>query len=183
VELTAVYKTLKGYGLPLSLINYINWINSTPPKIFRKDLDPTDQEIKKSITEFEGGINKETEHLDKIGLPQGLPWSPILAIAVLDKYLVSRYPQVRISLFADDGIIFSDDKSIFEKIRTDPFLKMVGIVFSDKLRSDGTPATGLIDGKIIKFVGCELDLNTGIISSEKGSLHADSPIDDINKII
>jgi truncated hemoglobin YjbI len=55
------------------LINYINWINSTPPKIFKDDLDPTDQEIKKSITEFEGGINKTTEHMDKIGLPQGLP--------------------------------------------------------------------------------------------------------------
>jgi hypothetical protein len=60
---------------------------------------------------------------------------------------------------------------------------MVGIVFSDKVKPDGTPATGLIDGSIIRFLGCELNLNTGMISSEKGKIHADSPIETINKII
>jgi hypothetical protein len=102
---------------------------------------------------------------------------------VLDKYLVSRYPQVRISLFADDGVMFSNDEKIFKAILTDPFLKMVGIVFSDKVKSDGQPSTGFIKGNIIKFVGCELNMDSGMITSPKGSVHADSPLDIINKVI
>jgi len=183
VELSVVYRTLKSYDLPLGFINYVNWINSTPPKIMRDELDPTDQEIKRTISNFEGGINKETEHLDKIGLPQGLPWSPILAIAVLNKVLVERYPEVSITLFADDGIIFAHDTKIIERIKTDPYLKMAGIVFSDKLKPNGEPSSKLISSKVIEFVGAKLDLETGLITSPKGTVHVESDIKLISKVI
>jgi len=183
VELSVVYKVLKSYGLPLGFINYVNWINSTPPKIFKDQLDPTDQEIKKTISKFEGGINKETEHLDKIGLPQGLAWSPILAIAVLNKVLVERYPEVSISLFADDGIIFAHTVEDIEKIKSDPYLKMAGIIFSEKIKPDGSIASKYISSKIIKFVGAELNLETGMISSPKGSIHVESELKHISKVV
>ena len=181
VEMKAVYASLKKLGLPISFVNYVNWINSTPPKIFRDELDPTDEEVKKTVTEFEGGINKETEHLNKIGLPQGLPWSPILAINVLDKYLVHRYPNITFTLFADDGIMFADNKEDIERVLSDPALKMIGIVFSNKLKKDGTPSSKFIETDTVEFVGCNLNLRSGMVTSEKGTIHIDDK--NLSKVI
>jgi len=43
ISLQAVYKNLKHLGLPISFVNYVNWINSTPPKIDRNEVDESDK--------------------------------------------------------------------------------------------------------------------------------------------
>jgi len=94
---------------------------------------------------------------------------------------VDRYPNVRFTLFADDGIIFSNSQKEIEQIRKDPFLNMIGVIFSEKLKSDGTPATGYISGDKINLVGVELNVKTGMIQSPKGHADVKLSIEDLQK--
>jgi hypothetical protein len=56
--------------------------------------------------------------------------------------------------YADDGIIFSDDPNLMEKLESYKYhmKNHYGIVFSDKIKENGLPATRR-SGNIISFLG------------------------------
>lgn len=72
IELKAIDVVLKGVGIPVEFRNYARWINCTPPKLRRSEVDESEQEIKKYEVEWNGLDGKKLEDYDKIGLPQGL---------------------------------------------------------------------------------------------------------------
>jgi len=84
-------------------------------------------------------------------------------------------------MFADDGIMYANDPEDIVKVLKDRKLKQVGIVFSQKIKKDGTPATAFIENEEVEFLGAKLDFKTGMVSSEKGKCHYTSP--NLQKII
>jgi hypothetical protein len=87
--------------------------------------------------------------LGKRGLPQGLACSPILAIMVIG--LAFKKVNLDVIMYADDGIVFTDQKK-------DPFthtikkqLEIYGIILSNKLKKDGTEACKFTD--TLSFLG------------------------------
>jgi len=116
-------------------------------------------------------------------MPQGLPWSPILATAVINHFLCRRHPEISFTLFADDGIMFAPRKELIERVLGDHFLKQVGIVFSTKTRPDGSPASGYLTGNEVNFLGSTINLETRMIHSPKGIISLDSKDELINKVI
>lgn len=86
----------------------------------------------------------------KSGLPQGLPWSPTLSIFAL-AYAFRHINEGQLVMYADDGILFTNDMYDIRKIRTDEAINN-GIVIADKLKKDGTPSSGFITD-IIHFLG------------------------------
>jgi len=70
-------------------------------------------------------------------------------------------------LYADDGILFTNNIRNLKKLSDNEFLKEYGIIISEKKKKDGSPSFGLIRGENIGFVGSVLNVRTGIISSKK----------------
>jgi len=88
-------------------------------------------------------------------------------------------------MFADDGILFSNNIEDITKFKDDPILKRVGIKLSNKV-IDGKPSTGLINNQVIRdlvFVGCRLNIDEGMIYSPKGNCKIQESIFQISKII
>jgi len=88
-------------------------------------------------------------------------------------------------MFADDGILFSNDIEDIIKFKDNPILKRMGIILSKKI-IDGKPSTGLIDNTQIRdihFVGSVLNVDEGIVRSEKGYCSIHSSTFEISKRI
>lgn len=86
-------------------------------------------------------------------------------------------------MYADDGIMLSDDRKAIEDVLRDYKLPYAGIFFSNKIRKDGSPASGYVESDIIHFLGAEIDFFEGIISTEKGSCYFESPLRYLMKIL
>lgn len=185
IEQSTVDNCLRHYSFPEEFVNYVRWINTTPPKLYGIKPDLTDKEL------FEENCTLRTvpplQHemivKKKHGLPQGLPWSPILTIAALDLNLAKRFTQCKFVMYADDGVILANKKSDILKVVDDIVLPRLGIKFSSKLKKNGSPSCGFINSDVITFLGSQLNITTGILSSEKGSIHINSDIRLISKII
>lgn len=95
-------------------------------------MDPEDKEVIK-LTRF---ADDSTITVEKSGMPQGLPWSPILSILVLDR--VFKKLDLNPIMFADDGLIITDkvDKTIVERLKCSMCIE-TGILLSDKKKKDG----------------------------------------------
>jgi hypothetical protein len=73
---------------------------------------------------------KRKKLLMKLGLPQGLPWSPLLASLCLGP---AGFNQKNILMYADDGLIFFDPVECQDPIRRimeNPAFTRSGIKFS-----------------------------------------------------
>jgi len=182
IELEAVEVVLRERGIPLELINYIQWINKTPPKITRNEImEEYDKELYPITQQFSNGWNAGI--IRKRGMPQGLPWSPIIAITVIDHFLGRNKEDVKVTLFADDGIMFSDSSEKIMKVIKWFKLDLAGIIFSKKNKPDGNPSCRFIDEEEIKFLNTVINTRTGIVRSEKGYCHVDDNLDKMNKIL
>jgi len=93
---------------------------------------------------------KRKKLLQKLGLPQGLPWSPLLASLCLGP---AGFDQKNILMYADDGLIFFDPKECpdpIRKIMENPDFTRSGIRFSwDKTSAPRDK---------LKFLGITLDI-------------------------
>jgi len=86
-------------------------------------------------------------------------------------------------MYADDGIMFADDRADIRKVLYDNGVYLSGIVFSNKLKKDGKPASAFLETDIINFLGTKLDVSTGMVSSPKGSCSIFDNPDKITKIL
>jgi hypothetical protein len=86
-------------------------------------------------------------------------------------------------MFADDGIMFSDSKESIEKVIRDYLLPNCGIIFSNKTKKNGKPASSFILESQIDFLGATLDMEKEIIYSEHGKTSIHSELNTISKII
>ena len=175
---------LEKLKLPLEFANYVRLINSMPPRNGVDSIEADDPEVFRTLVGEQDVLNGTKGGIyTKRGLPQGLPWSPILAIGVIDAYMVKRHPKVKFLMYADDGIMLSDDRKAIEDVLRDYKLPYAGIFFSNKIRKDGSPASGYVESDIIHFLGAEIDFFEGIISTEKGSCYFESPLRYLMKIL
>lgn len=157
VSTRTVETELKSRGLPNWLVNWINWVNSNPPRFNINEIQP----------EKELEYNPEGKWLFKRGLPQGLAWSPLLAILVLD----ATFKKLGINaiMYADDGVIVSDTTEEFEKLQNNIFeLGLAGIKVSKKQTKSGKEATRLIDDNLLTFVGLSWDFDRDEIILSSG---------------
>jgi len=143
--------TLRAAGLPEELISYISRVNTMWPLIERDNLE---DEIEVQRYYVNG-----REVYRKSGLPQGLPWSPILCIFALS-YAFRNQPG-KLVMYADDGILFTNNLHDTAKLRNSE-AENNGIIISDKLRSDGTPSWGIIRD-VVKFLGHQYNINNQTI--------------------
>jgi len=86
-------------------------------------------------------------------------------------------------MFADDGITLSDSKEAIEKVLMDYKLPIAGIYFSKKLKKDGTPSCGYIQGAYAKFLGADLDFETGVVRTTRGACHFSAEVGLLMKIV
>lgn len=101
---------------------------------------------------------KRKKLLQKLGLPQGLPWSPLLASLCLGP---AGFNQKNILMYADDGLIFFDPVECQDPIRRimeNPNFTRSGIKFS----WDKTSAPR----DYLKFLGITLDIKNRRIEWE-----------------
>lgn len=86
-------------------------------------------------------------------------------------------------MYADDGVMMSNDVRKIEKVLADFKLPIAGIYFSKKIRKDGSRACQFVRTNYIDFVGAKLDFNTNMIHSEKGSCSMNDDLRVIMKTI
>jgi len=101
-------------------VDYIHQVNlNSFPKI--KELKD-ETEIRVAIHKSEQYGVKYPQVLMKSGLPQGLPWSPLLCSLVLDKI---GFDDENVIMYADDGLIFykGENKILDEISRKEGFVK------------------------------------------------------------
>jgi hypothetical protein len=136
-----VTQALRAGGFPESLISYISRVNTMFPQMDASKL-VEEQEMRKH---YEGG----KEVWVKSGLPQGLPWSPILSMYAL----AYAYRNVggHLVQYADDGVLLTNDMNEVRELQNTEAVKN-GIIISSKLKKDGTFSRGFI-GNIITFLG------------------------------
>jgi len=86
-------------------------------------------------------------------------------------------------MYADDGIMFADDRADIRRVLFDNGVYLSGIVFSNKLKKDGKPASAFLETDVINFLGAKLDVATGRVSSLVGSCSIFDSTDKISKFI
>lgn len=105
----------------------------------------------------------------KTGLPQGLHWSPLLAIMIKD-YAFKKVGIESIS-YADDGLMIVEGvydewrKSLKEKEKV--LKETYGIILSDKVKSNGELACKRA-GEVIDFLGVRWRRTTDEVETEAG---------------
>jgi len=139
-------------GCPEELANFVYYVNALPVATPYSKLEKDDMEL--VLTKNVFGQQK----LMKMGLPQGMAWSPILCCLYIDQV----YKEVGINpiCYADDGVIIADDNIDFDKLGSLAF-NAAGIKVSEKIK-DGRPVTREVKG-VLKFVGLEWDMNRDVI--------------------
>lgn len=142
VSLNDLPKVLIAYGVPVPLVKMIDRINTSIPLNLGSEFI-NDPEMR--------GDYKSRGMLYKGGMPQGLPWSPLLTIVVMDFLFKFVNLQEDIILFADDGIIISEDPNALQKLNQDIF-KRYGFVLSGKIKNE-KPVCGEVKSGEFKFLG------------------------------
>lgn len=108
VRLTKVAEVLRRRGLPDHLVELLDKLNTSAPKLPKKRLmDESNAELKKVLETLGSFITLGEEKLRK-GVPQGAPTSPLLATQVLGDVIFAKWKAV---MYADDGIIYGDKTS------------------------------------------------------------------------
>lgn len=97
--------------------------------------------------------------------------------------MVKRHPDVKFLMYADDGIMLSNNISSIENVLTDFKLPYAGIIFSDKLKKNGLPSCGYLSGNVIEFLNATVDFGNSMVSTERGSVSFDEPIGKFMKIL
>lgn len=64
-------------------------------------------------------------------------------------------------MYADDGIMLSDDKNAIDEVIKDFKLPIAGIYFSPKLKTDGRPSCGYVTSNTVTFLNAEINFETG----------------------
>jgi len=153
-----VDRILKEYDLPSPIRQYVLACNMAVPEI-------------KKIQPEEEVISADGKIIRKQGLPQGLPWSPLLAIILLD-YHLNRLG-LRSVLYADDGVILLNNKFEIRKLLKErKNLEIIGLKFSEKVKN-GKKVTNF-STDVITFLGLtwlrsEDRIKTGYFTWEKRS--------------
>jgi len=122
LTIKSITKALIQCGIPISLALFIQRINTSLP--LNK---PNDYEEEKEIQKR---IFSNSTYLIKEGMPQGLPWSPILA-SFLIGHLFKKY-NISPVMFADDGIFIGENENVLRLIRGNPEINLSGIILSNK---------------------------------------------------
>jgi len=86
-------------------------------------------------------------------------------------------------LYADDGVLLTNDLKDIETLKNSTLLKRVGIKLSEKKKKDGTASCKLITNDILEFVGSKIDFINMTISSKKGEISLFASPNDISKVI
>lgn len=132
LSLNKIPEILKRTGLPWQLILMIDRINTSIPQThgdeYISDPEMNEEELIYNRTNYR-----------KEGMPQGLPWSPLIATVCLD-YLFKQIGLKDVVMYADDGIIISHSEEQFKKLN-DPILRRCGIYISEKIKN-GKPVSG-----------------------------------------
>jgi retron-type reverse transcriptase len=134
-------------GFPPEMRSYISRVNHMFPLMDTNELIE-EAEVQKYYLDGR-------EVYRKSGLPQGLPWSPTLSMFAL-AYAFRNINQGQLVMYADDGILFTNNMNDIRELRTDEAINN-GIVIADKLKKDGTPSSGFIRD-IVKFLGHEYSM-------------------------
>lgn len=152
----AVHKYLLKYDRGLA--EYVTYVNQCSVAKFDEFMNEVDREYR-YVEPRDVHVNK----LVKGGLPQGMPWSPILASLVISQ---SGFNKDNVIMYADDGLIFTTKEDPLNEWLDDPGFIESGIMFS---RAKSKP---VID--VLKFLGAELDLNTRMLKVDGRYYFADS---------
>jgi len=172
ISVEAVIGCLDDLKLPKSFINFIHYVNLSTPQMEFKDL-----RIEKEMVKFRQGV----ELVRKQGMPQGLPWSPILSILVMDTFF--KRENLDPLMYADDGVLLTDDLETIERFKKSSLLKRMGIILSEKTKPDGSKACKIITDDKIDFLGTTIDFRLNRISSPKGEVNLFSPLKILNKVL
>jgi len=139
-------------GFPDPVSNFVYRVNSILPL--------TSGVIENDDGEMVKGDVYESK-LMKSGLPQGLPWSPILCIYALGKVMAAP-PESKLFMFADDGIIVADKiVNVHKILRGEEMICKLGAVVSDKKKTvngEVVSATDWVFNNILKFCGLVYDI-------------------------
>jgi hypothetical protein len=160
---------LKEYEVPEYVRMFIAQCNNAVPVVLPKDIRIPEVEIKRGLVikplGLRSGPVKTFESVYKDGLPQGLPWSPLLAILLFDYMLKST--KLDYVTFADDGVIMMENKFEIRKLyKSIPAFKEVGIFFSIKPKGDGV-ATGFVK-HTLNFLGLSWNWKRDVIKVVDG---------------
>ena len=171
-------------GLPVEFANYVRLINAMPPRNDVNELEVDDPEVFRTMVSEKDVLNgTKGGKYTKRGLPQGLPWSPILAVGVIDAYMVKRHPNVKFIMYADDGIMLSNNREHIDAVVNDFKLPIAGIYFSNKQRKDGSLASGYFDRNLLNFLGAVINFSNETITTEKGQCNFNDSLGDFMKIL
>lgn len=109
----------------------------------------------------------------KNGNPQGMPWSPVLSMMVLDDVGFEYWWCV---MFADDVVMFfQEGESMANFFENNPKWERSGIQLAPE-------KCGWVDDKLT-FLGSTLDLKTRLLTNEKGTISIDSPDETLFKFV
>lgn len=95
-------------------------------------------------------------------MPQGLPWSPLLAIVALN-HIFKKIGLTDVVMYADDGILITRDPRQFELL-SHPYLQKCGVYLSEKVK-DEKPVCGEVE-EIFTFLGMTYNFKKDLIHLE-----------------
>lgn len=152
-----LYLSLGKYGM--GLYKYVTLVNRCSIAKFEEFYPELEYKFQ--------AIYGDKNILTKNGLPQGAPWSPLLASLTLGKI---GFNQSNLIMFADDGIIIRRKKDLpLKDIMFHPFFASSGVRFAlDKCRE--------VDVEL-KFLGCTLNLETRQLITPEGIWDAENLTD------
>lgn len=132
------------FKIPAEMANFVYFVNALPVLKPYSQMEGDDLELVLTTNVL------RTKVLMRMGLPQGVAWSPILSCL----YLELVYSQLELDSirYADDGIIISESDEEFKKLG-DPVWRFSGIKISDKMK-EGASVTREVVGPI-KYLGLE----------------------------
>jgi len=146
LSIRTIHQILLKSGLPKAVVYFILRINSCFPMNSWETFESEKEIINHDIQ----GLRITT----KSGMPQGLPWSPIIAIYVIGILFLEK--GINPIMFCDDGIFITNKKNILDLISKDKDLAKAGITLSKKVKADGSSVNGRIFN-IVKFLGLWYD--------------------------
>lgn len=116
-------------------------------------------------------LGKEINFIIRYGLPQGLPWSPLLCSRLLNET----------GLNEDNTVMYADDGLVFTKGNENPLYRLqISDAFVDADIKLAAEKSGLVENELT-FGGAHLDLNSRVLTTEEGQWKVDSLSEDMLK--
>lgn len=164
ISIDKINDLLIEYGIPEEYVRYIYRVNSSFPINKIKNLDLEDKEVYNLQTR---GPIKDMYSVRKDGLPQGLPWSPILTILALDR--LWKKTNVEPIMFADDGLLIGTKESAFEMVLalSSKAAEQFGVFPSYKIK-DGIEQTRLVEDDKFTFLGLTYNIEEKSFQTPSG---------------